>query len=131
MVSCCAGGRGDPERKVFGVATAKDLTVRVDVAVDRVGDELWYLTFIDAMGLGVFGWNVEPPAAVDVDEGVRDGEGGKVLDPDGMQGQECDEQSVADTNGARQRCLAEHLRFTDQDETGFDQTLGQDEPVGL
>ena len=64
------------------MATAQDRTVRFDVAVDHVGDEL--RSVIDAVGLGIFGWNVEPPSAVDVDEGVRDGEGGKVLYPNGM-----------------------------------------------
>ena len=116
---------------MFRIVPAEDRTVCFDITVDRVSDELRHLTFIGAVGLGIFGWNVEPPAAVDVDEGVRDSESGKVLYPDGMQGQECDEQSVTDPNGARQRRLAEHLRFPDQGETGFDQTLGQDEPVGL
>ena len=37
----------------------------VDVAVDRVGDELRYLTFIDAVGLRVIGWNLEPLPAID------------------------------------------------------------------
>ena len=54
---------------MFGIATAEDRTVGFDVAVDRGGDELRHLAFIDAVGLGIFGWNVEPPAAVDVDEG--------------------------------------------------------------
>src|SRR6266404_9369650 len=102
---------------------AEDRTVRFDIAVDCVGDELRYLSFIDAVGLGICGWNVEPPAAIDFDEGVRDSESGKVLYPDGMQSQECDDQSVADPHGARQRRLAEHLCFTYQYDTGFDQTL--------
>lgn len=85
--------------------------MRFDVAVEHVGDELRYLTFIDTVGLRVIGRNVEPPPAVDVDEGVRDGQGGKVLYPNGMEGQEYDEQPVAHTDGARHRRLAEHLRF--------------------
>src|SRR4051812_39904422 len=73
-----AGGRRDPERELFGIATAQDGAVRFDVTVDYVGDELRYLTFIDAAGLRVFGRNVEPPTAIDVDEGVCDRTGGKV-----------------------------------------------------
>src|ERR1700756_597485 len=110
---------------------AQDLALRVDVAVDQVGDERRYLTLIDAVGLRVIGWDAEPPPAIDVDERVPNGEGSKVLYPNGMECQESDEQSVAHANGAGQRRLAEHLRFPDQYEAGFDQTLGQNQPFGL
>ena len=103
----------------------------VDVFVDCFGHELRYLTLVDEMGLRVISRNVEPPSAIDVDERVRDREGGEVLYPNGMQRQECDEQSIAHANGAGQRRLAEHLRFFDQHETGFDQTLGENQPVSL
>ena len=85
----------------FGIAAAEDRAVSIDVFVDYVGDELRYLSLIDAVGLGVIRWNVEPPSAIDVDECVRDREGGKVLYPNGMQGQKCDEQSIADAHTAR------------------------------
>jgi hypothetical protein len=60
-----ASGRRDPEPELFDVATAQDRAVRFDVTVHCVGDELRYLTFIDAVGLRVIGWNVEPPPAID------------------------------------------------------------------
>ena len=58
--------------------------VRLDVAVDQVGDEHWYLTCVGA--LCVIGWSAEPPSAVDADEGVCYGEGGKVppVEPNGL-----------------------------------------------
>ena len=115
----------------FGVATAEDCAVNVDVFVDNVGDELRYLTLIDAIGFGIISGNVEPPSAIDVDKRGPDREGGEVLYPNGMQGQEYDEQSIADANGARQGRFAEHLRFFDQHETSFDQTLGENPPVGF
>ena len=117
--------------KLFGIAMIEDRAVCVDVFVDCIGDELRYLTLVDEIGLGIISWHVEPPSAVDVDERVRDREGGEVLYPNGMQGQQCDEQSIAYAHSARQWGLAEHLRFFDQHETGFDQALGENQPVGL
>ena len=75
-------------RRVLAYARGENRSVGFHIVVDRVGDELRHLAFIDAVGLGILGWNVEPPAMVDVDEGVGDGEGGKVFYPDGMQGQD-------------------------------------------
>jgi hypothetical protein len=57
----------DAYRAIVG---ALDRAVHLDVAVDHVGDELRYLTFIDAARLRVIGRNVEPPPVVDVDEGI-------------------------------------------------------------
>jgi hypothetical protein len=61
--------------------------VCADVFVDCVGDEFWYLSLVHQIGLGIISWNVEPPSAVDVDERVRDRQGGEILYPNGMQGQ--------------------------------------------
>ena len=66
----------DPQRApvrawLFGIATIENRAVCVDVFVDCAGNELWYLTLVDEIGLGIIRWNVEPPSAVDVDEGPR------------------------------------------------------------
>ena len=105
--------------------------MRVDVAVDRVGDDLGDLTFIDAFRLGVIGGNMDPPPAIDVDERVRDSEGGKILHPDGIKGQKYDEQSVAHPNGTCVRRLAKRLGLANQCEAGFDQALGENQPISL
>src|ERR1700738_1359684 len=109
----------------------EDRAVCVDVFVDCIGDELRYLTLVDEIRLGIISWHVEPPSAVDVDERVRDGEGGEVLYSNWVQSQKSHERSITYTNSVRQWRLAEHLRFLEQHETGFDQTLGENQPVGL